>query len=43
MVLRGLDHLRAGLVGLLVLHHLGGLLVQVDAGEVAARIGRATC
>ena len=37
---RGLDHLRAGLVGLLELQHLGGFLIEVDAGDVVACIGR---
>src|SRR5580658_3088100 len=36
----GLDHLRARLVGLLVLDHVGRFLIQVDAGEVVDRIGR---
>src|SRR6201986_3826495 len=35
----GLDHLRARLVGLLVLDHVGRLLIQVDSGEVVDRIG----
>src|ERR1700733_16294937 len=35
----GLDHLRAGLVGLLILDHVGGFLIQIDAGHGVHGIG----